>query len=1481
MSHSAAPTAGANGPSESSLKTLPAIPWRPLLWAVWIVAVVLGAVGLAQRLLAGHLPAGYGSYVPWGLWVAFYFHGVGISGGAFVLGALGFLAGQRGFQGREALRVAILLSFAAILPSFLGVWLDLGRMERAYRIFTTPAFTSMMAFNAWMYGVFTVVSGLCWLLSFRERSGWLKPLLTLGVFFSVLFPSQSGSFFGVVDAKAFWHSALLPMLFLASAVTAGGAALLVVRALLAGPSNTEETDEALRRLRMVTLVAMIVYFVFEFAEFSIALWNPNSHSPAIRLILTGPYWWVFWMVHLGLGGAIPIALFGTRRRSAWVLAGFLTAVAFISARLNVLVPGQAVGEIRGLQEAFQHPRLTYIYHATWMEYLVGFLLLAVGMAVFYVGLHVNRLVRAWSGDNSPAEPQEPAGRAGTTGRRQVLAGGALLGTAGIQALAGPFRSWAAGDGRDAILIGGRPDGPYDLSDPDHILYSACLQCNTGCGIKCKLEEGVLTKIDGNPYNPWTLLPHLDFATHPDQAALVDGSICPKGQAGLQTAYDPYRLRKVLKRAGKRGENRWITVPFDQAVEEICEGGLLFRHVPGEEDRRVEGLRGLRALDDPEVSKAMEAGVQAIWNEKDPEKKRALVEAFRSNFADRLHCLIDPEHPDLGPRNNQIVLAWGRLKDGRGDLYKRLAAALGTVNAHGHTTVCQGSLYFTCKAISEQYDGGKFTGGKKFYWQADTENSRFVLFVGANLFEANYGPPNRAVRLTGNLAGGRAKIAVADPRFSKLASKAWKWLPLTPGTDAALALGIMRWIFDNGGYDARFLSCANKAAAREFGETSWTTATLLVHVKDGVPGKFVRAAEHGLAASETRQALDGKAYEEKFLAAMVDGKPVAVDPNDAERPVRGDLFVDATLPDGTPVKSGLQILLEETRRHSVEEWSEIAGVDADDVKAVARELVLNGKAAAVDIHRGPAQHTNGFYNVLAWMTLNMLLGNFDHKGGMIKLTAWDHKGKGGLFDLEKHPGRITAFGVNSIRHGVDYEKTTLFEGYPARRNWYPLSSDIYEEIIPSIGDAYPYPVKALFLYMGAPTYSLPAGHTNIRILQDTEKLPLFVASDIVIGTTSMYADYIFPDLSYLERWEFQGSHPSMPAKVQPVRQPVVAPIPEPCTVFGKTTPISLEAVILAVAERLGLPGFGPEGLGPGAPLEHPDDFYLRAVANLAFGEQADGSQNVPDADAREMEIFARARRHLPESVFDAGRWKGIVGDRMWPKVVHVLNRGGRFENHAQAYKGGMVSHPYGALLCLYQEKTASTIHAGTGRRNPGHAVFLAIRDFLGREPDELRRGYDLHLITHRTISQTKSRTIADPWLTPLMPENGILIHPDDAGRLGLSSGQRVRVTSATNPTGEWPLAPGVARPMEGKVILTQTVRPGVVSFALGFGHWATGAADVEIDGFRIKGEPRRAAGVHANAAMWVDPALKNTCLVDPVGGSVSFYDSFVRLEPVDT
>ena len=243
--------------------------WTTVLWLLWAVLLVAGLYGVTQRLLYGHQPAGYGSYVPWGLWIGLYFLGVGISGGAFVIGAVGYILQVPGFSTRAELRRAIILSIASIIPAFIGVALDLGRTERIFNILLSPTFTSMMAFNAWMYNVFLVVAAASWLLSFKDEATWLKPVLVLGSFMSILFPSQSGVFFEAVRTNDFWHSPILSVLFLASAIALGVAGLLLVRILTSPTSWGEgprgDKDASIRAIRGVTAVGIIVYAVFEFA----------------------------------------------------------------------------------------------------------------------------------------------------------------------------------------------------------------------------------------------------------------------------------------------------------------------------------------------------------------------------------------------------------------------------------------------------------------------------------------------------------------------------------------------------------------------------------------------------------------------------------------------------------------------------------------------------------------------------------------------------------------------------------------------------------------------------------------------------------------------------------------------------------------------------------------------------------------------------------------------------------------------------------------------------------------------------------------------------------------------------------------------------------------------------------------------------------------------------------------------------------------
>ncbi|MEO7706491.1 MAG: molybdopterin-dependent oxidoreductase, partial [Thermoflexales bacterium] len=601
-------------------------------------------------------------------------------------------------------------------------------------------------------------------------------------------------------------------------------------------------------------------------------------------------------------------------------------------------------------------------------------------------------------------------------------------------------------------------GAYPLADPASQIYSICQQCNTQCGIKVKLVDGVAVKIDGNPFSPWNLVPHLPFNTSIKDTASVDAPLCPKGHAGLQTAYDPYRIVKVLKRAGKRGENKWVTVDFDQAVTEIVNGGKLFANVPGEENRSVEGLKTLRAVTDAKLMKDIGAAITGILGEKDAAKKKDLIAKFKVGFAQHLDKMIDPDHPDFGPKNNQILYFWGRKKGGRADFDTRLfGSGLGTTNRHGHTTVCQGSLYFAGKSMADQWDGTKFTGGAKAYWQGDTASADFVLFVGASPFEGNYGPTNRVPRITNRLVTGEMKYAVVDPRLSKLAGKAWKWIPNKPGTEAAIALGMIQWIIDNKRWDEKYLSAANLAASKKIGEPTWCNATWLIKTRDD---KFLRGSDLKLIERKTETkdnvavvtyvTAEGKVFNtDPFVVLGADGKPVLFDPNDDKEAATGQLLVNLIL-DGIEVRSSLQRLKDSAGVHSLQGWEDIAGIESGIIAELAKEYTSHGKNSAIDIHRGVSQHTNGYYNVIAWNCLGLLIGSYDWRGGQVYASTYDVSGAKaeGPFVLSKFdPGALAPVGISLIRHDVKYEDSTIFAGYPAKRNWYPIASDVYQEIVP--------------------------------------------------------------------------------------------------------------------------------------------------------------------------------------------------------------------------------------------------------------------------------------------------------------------------------------------------------------------------------------------------------------------------------------------------
>ncbi len=1061
-------------------------------------------------------------------------------------------------------------------------------------------------------------------------------------------------------------------------------------------------------------------------------------------------------------------------------------------------------------------------------------------------------------------------------RRDFLKTSAFLG--GTVALAGSidlvFSRLARAQGPTHLAA-----GEYARNKPENIIYSVCLNCHIRCSIKAKLVDGIVVKVDGSPFHATNRLPNLPYDTPLDVAAKKEGKLCPKGQAGPQITYDPYRVRKVLKRkpGTPRGGGEWITIDFNQAVEEIVNGGDLFGEGP------VPGLKDIWKLRDPELSKVLAADSQAVA------RGEMSLEAFKQKHTAHLDLLIDPDHPDLGPVNNQFVFMAGRIQHGRKEFGKRFTyESFGSVNFFEHTTICEQSHHIATKLM---------TGGKKDHLKPDFLNSEFVIFWGTGAFEANFGVTGMAQLVTDAMTHGRLhNIAVVDPRLSKTAAKARWWVPVKPGGDTALAMGMIRWIIEHERYDRVFLENPNALAAANDGEKSWTDATFLVRQDNG---RFLRVADlagkvapaplpevppaevaHPPHPTEDFGIPDFTPGNTDYVV-MTEAGPLAA----SNAP--GALLEFAGQVAGIPVKTVFTLLKERALEKSLEEYAQIAGVPMRTIVELADEFTSHGKKAAIDSYRGPVQHTDGHYAQQAILSLNWLIGNMDWKGGLSQDGGrWHELGeKGGPFPPEvtkSAPGGLRSFGLRLTREGSFYEESTLFQrdgGYPAKRPWYPFTDNVYHEVIPSAEDGYPYPIKVLLIHMGTPALASPAGHDNIRILRDPKKIPLVIACDVVVGETSMYADYIIPDLTYLERWGTPHAIPQPAVAASPVRQPAAAPVTELVTVDGEEMPISLEAFLIAVGKKLGLPGIGKGGFGKYGDLDRPEDFYLRLAANLAFGDKEDGSDAVPEAGDEELALFRQARRHLPPAVFDEAKWRRAVGDdeSLWRRVVYLLNRGGRFEHFSQAYDGPYMRHAFKSQLYFYIESVGQAKHSLTGENfDPLPRVQPAL-DAAGKEIPDDESEYPFQLITFKEIYGGQSRTIGTYWnMSQLLPENRVLINRQDAERLGIADGDRVRLISASNPAGAADLGNGRRSEVVGRAQVVEGIRPGVVAASWHYGHWAYGAREIVVDGIVVPGDPRRGTGLCPNPVMRLDPALGNVCLTDPIGGSASFYDTRVKI-----
>lgn len=146
---------------------------------------------------------------------------------------------------------------------------------------------------------------------------------------------------------------------------------------------------------------------------------------------------------------------------------------------------------------------------------------------------------------------------------------------------------------------------------------------------------------------------------------------------------------------------------------------------------------------------------------------------------------------------QVALMYGEARGQLASFFERFMQALGSPNLISRESLNTAAARLAMHLTQGIYDLPAY----------DLENSNYVLSFGASLLEA--GPfPQRMVSGYSYLRRGRAnrgKVVVIDPRQGVSGAKADEWIPIIPGTDAALALGMAHVIIRAGMVDPTFVN----------------------------------------------------------------------------------------------------------------------------------------------------------------------------------------------------------------------------------------------------------------------------------------------------------------------------------------------------------------------------------------------------------------------------------------------------------------------------------------------------------------------------------------------------------------------------------------------------------------------------------------------------------------------------------------------------
>jgi molybdopterin-containing oxidoreductase family membrane subunit len=277
--------------------------------------VVIGLLSAWYMEHNGHYVTGMNNQVAWGMPHVFAVFLIVAASGALNVASMGSVFGRLAYK--PLARLSGLLGIALLVGGLTVLMLDLGRPDRLIVAMTNYNFKSIFALNIFLYtGFMGIAAVYIWTLMDRKLKRFSFSAGIAMFIWRVALTTGTGLIFGFLVAREAYDAAMLAPLFIAMSFVFGMAVFILMVLAASAADNRPLGDYIIRRMGklMIIFIAANLYFVT--VQHLTGLYAAE-HSGVEAFILTSgnTFTWHFWILQIGVGALLPLAILARPAKS--------------------------------------------------------------------------------------------------------------------------------------------------------------------------------------------------------------------------------------------------------------------------------------------------------------------------------------------------------------------------------------------------------------------------------------------------------------------------------------------------------------------------------------------------------------------------------------------------------------------------------------------------------------------------------------------------------------------------------------------------------------------------------------------------------------------------------------------------------------------------------------------------------------------------------------------------------------------------------------------------------------------------------------------------------------------------------------------------------------------------------------------------------------------------------------------------------------